>query len=122
MVATSDNSHQSSEFTETKAIMRSQTGSVPFGDNYERLSEIKTKFDLTTLFWVTPGVHADKMRAVENRVCQMGEAIQSTLRTSVAPILDLQKMAKAQVMLERFGGAEMKLNFPEPGKMEGFNN
>jgi len=41
-----------------------------WGSNYERLSQIKTKYDPDMLFWISPGINADYMRVTDGRVCK----------------------------------------------------
>ncbi|PGG95888.1 hypothetical protein AJ79_09825 [Helicocarpus griseus UAMH5409] len=40
-----------------------------WGSNYERLSEIKTKYDPNGVFWVTPGINADEYSIIDGRLC-----------------------------------------------------
>jgi hypothetical protein len=42
-----------------------------WGDNYPRLSEIKSKWDPNNIFYVTPGINADKMMAKDGRLCKV---------------------------------------------------
>ncbi|KAE9984832.1 hypothetical protein EG328_008234 [Venturia inaequalis] len=48
-----------------------------WGKNYERLSQIKTKYDPDMLFWVTPGVNADHMEVRDGRVCKVEKIVES---------------------------------------------
>jgi hypothetical protein len=90
-----------------------------WGENYPRLSELKTKLDPNTLFWVTPGVNADHLAVVDKRVCKSNGTQTAAIRTTIAPASDIQRMASVLVLMERFMTTEMKLTFPEPGKFEG---
>jgi hypothetical protein len=90
-----------------------------WGENYQRLSEFKSKLDPNTLFWVTPGVNADHLTVVDKRVCRTNGTQPVAVRTAIAPASDLQKFASVQVLMERFLTTEMKLGYPEPGKFEG---
>ncbi|RDW74888.1 hypothetical protein BP6252_06030 [Coleophoma cylindrospora] len=40
-----------------------------WGDNYPRLSAIKSQIDPNMTFWVSPGINADHMAAVDGRAC-----------------------------------------------------
>ncbi|KAF1815079.1 hypothetical protein P152DRAFT_480166 [Eremomyces bilateralis CBS 781.70] len=41
-----------------------------WGSNYNRLSEVKTKYDPNQVFWVTPGINADQMVVNNGRLCK----------------------------------------------------
>lgn len=41
-----------------------------WGNNYERLSSIKNKYDPDHLFWVTPGINADDWAVDGDRICR----------------------------------------------------
>jgi hypothetical protein len=91
-----------------------------WGENYQRLSELKSKYDPDMLFWVTPGVNADYMNVVDKRVCKVSGAHVAAVR--VAPTGDLRKLASTEVLRERFMTTEMKLSFPAPGTFEGLQD
>ncbi|KAF1983079.1 FAD-binding domain-containing protein [Aulographum hederae CBS 113979] len=60
-----------------------------WGDNYPRLSQVKSKWDPEMLFWATPGVNADTMEVREGRVCKGRVPGRSTNRAGgVAPLTD----------------------------------
>ncbi|KAH8591211.1 hypothetical protein B0O99DRAFT_719569 [Bisporella sp. PMI_857] len=40
-----------------------------WGENYQRLSEIKNKYDPNMTFWETPGINAHYMQAIDGRAC-----------------------------------------------------
>jgi len=48
-----------------------------WGANYEKLSQIKSKYDPEVLFWVTPGINADHMEVREGRVCKVTKVVSS---------------------------------------------
>lgn len=46
-----------------------------WGSNYPKLSQIKTKYDPTLVFYATPGINADQMTANEKgALCKAPEA------------------------------------------------
>jgi hypothetical protein len=40
-----------------------------WGSNYPKLSELKSQIDPNMTFWVSPGINADRMQAVDGRAC-----------------------------------------------------
>jgi hypothetical protein len=42
-----------------------------WGENYDRLSAIKSKWDPEHIFYVTPGINADNMMAKDGRLCKV---------------------------------------------------
>ncbi|KAF2422745.1 FAD-binding domain-containing protein [Tothia fuscella] len=63
-----------------------------FGTHYEKLSQIKKKYDPTGLFWVTPGIGADDWVVRDGRLCRDTSTGQRTVdrRTELAPASDNQ--------------------------------
>ncbi|KAL1955726.1 hypothetical protein VTO42DRAFT_8124 [Malbranchea cinnamomea] len=59
-----------------------------WGSNYDRLSEIKTKYDPNGVFWVTPGVNADEFSVVDGRLCKI-----PTTDPTIAPANDNKNLA-----------------------------
>src|ERR1700750_2264467 len=48
-----------------------------WGSKYEKLSQIKSKYDPDMVFWVTPGINADLMEARSGRVCKVTKPVTS---------------------------------------------
>jgi Berberine and berberine like len=63
-----------------------------WGPNYEKLSQIKSKYDPKGLFWVTPGINADQFSVQEGRVCRVAP-VQMAKFAKVAPEADNKNMA-----------------------------
>jgi hypothetical protein len=63
-----------------------------WGSNYERLSQIKTKYDPNGVFWVTPGVNADHFSVQDGRVCRVNTANRARY-VNVAPVTDNPNLA-----------------------------
>ncbi|QDS72645.1 hypothetical protein FKW77_002478 [Venturia effusa] len=64
-----------------------------WGPNYERLSQIKTKYDPKGLFWVSPGINADQFSVQEDgKVCRVAPVATSKF-AKVAPEMDNKNMA-----------------------------
>jgi hypothetical protein len=40
-----------------------------WGSNYPKLSKLKREMDPNMTFWVSPGINADHMQAVDGRAC-----------------------------------------------------
>ncbi|KAF1982276.1 FAD-binding domain-containing protein [Aulographum hederae CBS 113979] len=49
-----------------------------WGSNYARLSTLKSRWDPTGVFWVSPGINADHFSQREGRVCSTGLAGQTS--------------------------------------------
>jgi hypothetical protein len=90
-----------------------------WGDNYPRLSQIKTKYDPNMTFWVTPGVHADHVQVIEGRVCR--SKVNSQIPSHTPPASD--KVMIADLGKERdflFGRTELiGATYPAPGTQIG---
>ncbi len=64
-----------------------------FGANYEPLSQIKSRWDPDMVFYVTPGVNADHMVAIGDRLCRVqGPAPETPF--NAAPIGDNRNVAR----------------------------
>src|ERR1700712_427523 len=58
-----------------------------WGANYERLSQLKEKWDPNMLFYVTPGINADHMVSKDGRLCKnTGPPIRTP--SNMAPVGD----------------------------------
>jgi len=68
-----------------------------FGSNYDRLSEVKTKYDPNGVFWVTPGVNADHFEVQEGRVCRVSTANRARF-VKQAPVTDNPNLAKGMAL------------------------
>jgi len=68
-----------------------------WGSNYDRLSEIKTKYDPNGLFWVTPGVNADHFAVQDGRVCRVATANRARYAT-LPPVGDNPNTAKGMAL------------------------
>lgn len=86
-----------------------------WGTNYPRLSELKQKYDPDMLFWISPGINADHMHAVDGRAC-MVDSIPSA-PSQYAPSTD--RRFAANLTTDRdflFGHQELTgSTFPDPG-------
>ena len=89
-----------------------------WGLNYAKLSQIKTKYDPKGIFWVTPGVNADKMHVVDGRVCKVDKEPSSASR--VAPLNDAQTEADLSNPVSLFGKLELTGLSPPPNTLMGF--
>ena len=90
-----------------------------WGSNYERLSQIKTKVDPNGLFWVTPGINAEKFQTVNGRVCRV-ESPRAVGRTDIAPATDNQNLGDYATGGEnQFGRMDLIAEFPRPGTLLG---
>ncbi|KAF1992567.1 FAD-binding domain-containing protein [Aulographum hederae CBS 113979] len=85
-----------------------------WGSNYEKLSQIKDKYDPDMLFWASPGINADKMVAREGRVCKAGAGVNSAVQgpAGVAPKTDNENMSGGD------SAGDLLANFPAPGTKE----
>ncbi|KAE9984621.1 hypothetical protein EG328_008455 [Venturia inaequalis] len=64
-----------------------------WGPNYERLSQIKSKYDPKGLFWVSPGIGADQFSVQQDgKVCRV-EPVAMSRYAAVAPETDNKNMA-----------------------------
>ncbi|KAK3082323.1 hypothetical protein LTS18_004235 [Coniosporium uncinatum] len=85
-----------------------------WGSNYERLAEIKTKYDPEMVLWASPGVGADLMEVVDGRVCRVGgtaggkNADADADADGVAPAGDNRNLSKGD------DSGDILSNFPPP--------
>ncbi|TID27798.1 Low-affinity potassium transport protein [Venturia nashicola] len=63
-----------------------------WGPNYEKLSQIKAKYDPKGLFWVSPGIGADQFSVQDGKVCRVAPVAKSKY-ANVAPETDNKNMA-----------------------------
>jgi hypothetical protein len=63
-----------------------------WGSNYERLSQIKTKWDPNMVFYVTPGINADLMTVKNGRMCFV-QGTPAKLANDMAPVGDNENIA-----------------------------
>lgn len=94
-----------------------------WGPNYERLSQIKTKFDPNLVFWVTPGVNADSMQVANGRLCKVQSKPAAVSR--VPPLNDEQTMADVTnpaTQMSLFGRLELTGVYPAPGALMGLQS
>lgn len=86
-----------------------------WGTNYPRLSELKRKYDPDMLFWISPGINADYMHAVDGRACMVNPI--PTTPSEYAPLTD--RRFSADLTKDRdflFGHQELTgSTFPAPG-------
>jgi hypothetical protein len=66
-----------------------------WGSNYDRLSQIKKKYDPDHLLWVSPGINADAWAVRGQRLCRATPAVAqgAALRAEIAPKGDNQNEA-----------------------------
>jgi hypothetical protein len=64
-----------------------------WGENYEKLSQIQTKYDPSGLFWTSPGINADHFDVRDGRVCRVAPGMTAQF-TRVAPRIDNKNFAK----------------------------
>lgn len=86
-----------------------------WGSNYPRLSEIKTRYDPNMTFWVSPGINADHMHAIDGRACQIRPAPKTPSR--FPPKTERRHLADMAVDGQfLFGNLELiGTQFPLPG-------
>ncbi|KAF2231815.1 hypothetical protein EV356DRAFT_578880 [Viridothelium virens] len=84
-----------------------------WGVNYARLSTIKTKYDPTTLFWVTPGINADHKQVIDGRVCN---APTTSVSNTLAPVNDNQNLHD-QTDDTDANGPEFPVLAPQPSNL-----
>ncbi|KAJ3464888.1 hypothetical protein MRS44_009674 [Fusarium solani] len=86
-----------------------------WGSNYPRLSEIKSRYDPNMTFWVSPGINADHMQAVDGRACLVDPVPSTTSR--FPPVTERRYMADMAVDGKfLFGDLEIiGTQFPQPG-------
>lgn len=86
-----------------------------WGTNYPRLSELKRKYDPDMLFWISPGINADYMHAVDGRACMVDPI--PTTPSEYPPLTD--RRFSANLTTDRdflFGHQELTgSTFPAPG-------
>ena len=73
-----------------------------WGSNYDRLSEIKTRYDANMVFWASPGINADHMEARGGRLCKRDAP--SSESGGVAPQSDNQNNANILLSAVRIFG------------------
>ncbi|TVY64581.1 putative FAD-linked oxidoreductase [Fusarium oxysporum f. sp. cubense] len=86
-----------------------------WGSNYPRLSEIKGRYDPNMTFWVSPGINADFVQAVDGRACLV-DPVPST-PSRFPPVTERRHMADMAVDGNfLFGNLEIiGTQFPQPG-------
>jgi hypothetical protein len=76
-----------------------------WGTNYERLSEIKARYDPEHLFWVTPGIDADKWVVEGDRICRSTAATYSA--SDIPPKNDNQNFVDGTARgIDEYPGAD----------------
>ncbi|KAF4553900.1 FAD-binding domain-containing protein 44 [Elsinoe fawcettii] len=91
-----------------------------WGTNYPRLSQLKSRYDPDMLFWVSPGINADRMEVRDGRVCRVRNY--SGVPSLIPPAMERNVTADMQkdgAFL--FGEQEIIGNrYPAKGEKEGF--
>ncbi|QDS72850.1 hypothetical protein FKW77_007179 [Venturia effusa] len=90
---------------------------VFWGDNYPKLSQIKTKYDPNMTFWVTPGINADLMEVVDGRLCRAKDPA-AAVASPTAPLTDSQNLLDLNNK-QMLGTSERISDFPKPGTQIG---
>ncbi|KAH7205240.1 hypothetical protein BKA60DRAFT_545490 [Fusarium oxysporum] len=86
-----------------------------WGSNYPRLSEIKSRYDPNMTFWVSPGINADFVQAVDGRACLV-DPVPST-PSRFPPVTERRHMTNMTVD-GKFLFGDLKITvkqFPQPG-------
>jgi hypothetical protein len=93
-----------------------------WGSNYEKLSQIKTKYDPNNILWVSPGINADAMENRNGRICKAStvtEVSDVKLKLGAAPKSDNDNFANPLTDYQTlFGDLEMWGGFPVEGFQE----
>jgi Berberine and berberine like len=84
---------------------------VFWGSNYEKLSQIKRKYDPSMVFWASPGINADLMEVRNGRLCNARTTENVKSDVGAAPKNDDENFANLLKdgeslfgQLERWGG------------------